>query len=72
MLTSLGQLGIAKHYPDAAISAFLSKPVKISDLFKILGKLSSSQSSKARAPRRDERPSNPANGLRIWSPTITR
>jgi CheY-like chemotaxis protein len=65
MLTSLGQAGIANHYPAAAISAYLSKPVKISDLFKILGKLSSSQSIEARAVRHDEQTQNPAKRLRI-------
>jgi CheY-like chemotaxis protein len=65
MLTSLGRLGIAKHHPDAAISAYLSKPIKISDLFKILRKLSSAQSIETQAVRRDEQPQNPAKCLRI-------
>ncbi len=65
MLTSLGQLGITEHHPDAVISAYLSKPVKISDLFKILRKLSSAQSVEAQAVRRDEQPQNVTKSLRV-------
>jgi signal transduction histidine kinase/CheY-like chemotaxis protein len=66
MLTSLGLLGMANHPLDSAISAHLSKPVKISDLFKILRKLSSSQDSAAApALRRDDLPKNSVNRLRI-------
>jgi CheY-like chemotaxis protein len=66
MLTSLGLLGMANHHLDAAISAHLSKPVKISDLFKILRKLSSSPDSDAApALRRDDLPKNSAKSLHI-------
>jgi signal transduction histidine kinase/CheY-like chemotaxis protein len=67
MLTSLGLPGMANHHLDAAISAHLSKPVKISDLFKILRRVSSSRDSAAAAPalRRDDLPNNSARSLRI-------
>jgi CheY-like chemotaxis protein len=66
MLTSLGLLGMANHHLDAAISAHLSKPVKISDLFKILRKLSSwPDSDAAPALRRDDLPKNSAKSLHI-------
>jgi signal transduction histidine kinase/CheY-like chemotaxis protein len=67
MLTSLGLPGMANHHLDAAISAHLSKPVKISDLFKVLRRLSSSRDSAAAAPalRRDDLPNNSARSLRI-------
>jgi signal transduction histidine kinase/CheY-like chemotaxis protein len=66
MLTSLGPLGMANHPIDAAISAHLSKPVKVSDLFKILRKLSSSRDSgAASALPRDDLPKNSAKTLRI-------
>jgi two-component system sensor histidine kinase/response regulator len=65
MLTSLGLRGMANHL-DAAISAHLSKPVKISDLFKILRKLSSSpDSAPAPALGRDDLSKNSARSLRI-------
>jgi two-component system, sensor histidine kinase and response regulator len=57
ILTSLGPHGMANQALDAAISAHLSKPVKVSDLFKILRKLSSSRDSAAApALRRDDLP----------------
>jgi signal transduction histidine kinase/DNA-binding response OmpR family regulator len=66
MLTSLGLLGMANHQIDAAISAHLLKPVKSSDLFKILRKLSSPRDSAATpALHRDDRPGNSARSLRI-------
>jgi CheY-like chemotaxis protein len=70
MLTSLGTHGMANHpanhLQDAAISAHLSKPVKISDLFKILRKLSSSRDSAAApALRRDDLTKSSAKSLRI-------
>jgi CheY-like chemotaxis protein len=66
ILTSLRPHGMANQALDAAISAHLSKPVKVSDLFKILRKLSSSRDSAAApALRRDELPKNSAKTLRI-------
>jgi signal transduction histidine kinase/CheY-like chemotaxis protein len=66
MLTSLGTHGLANHPHGAAISAHLSKPVKISDLFKILRKLSSSRDSPAApALRRDDLTKSSAKSLRI-------
>jgi two-component system sensor histidine kinase/response regulator len=66
MLTSLGPHGMANDPLDPAISAHLSKPVKISDLFKILRKLSSSRdSAPAPALPRDDLPKNSAKTLRI-------
>jgi signal transduction histidine kinase/CheY-like chemotaxis protein len=66
MLTSFGPPGTATHPRDGAISAHLSKPVKVSDLFKILRELSSSRDIAA-APhsRRDDPPKNSAKSLRI-------
>jgi signal transduction histidine kinase/CheY-like chemotaxis protein len=66
MLTSLGLLGTANHHLGAAISAHLSKPVKSSDLFKILRQLSSSpDSTAAPALRPDVPPKNSVKSLRI-------
>ena len=66
MLTSLGLVGMANQHLDAAISAHLSKPVKISDLFKTLRKLSSPRDSAAApALHRDDLPRNSAKSLRI-------
>ena len=67
MLTSLGQPGIAEHYLDAGISAHLTKPVKISDLFRTLRKLSSSHCIResGRPLHRDDPPPRSAKSLRI-------
>ena len=66
MLTSLGLLGMANHHLDAAISAQLPKPVKVSDLFEILRKLSSSRDIAAPpALRRHDLPENSAKSFRI-------
>jgi CheY-like chemotaxis protein len=67
LLSSLGQLGMATHNHDAAISACLSKPIKISDLLKILRKLSASRSieSASRAMRHDDPPQDPLKSLRV-------
>jgi len=66
MLTSLGLLGTANRPLEAEISAHVSKPVKISDLFRILRQLSSSRDSAAApALRRDDLAKNSAKSLRI-------
>jgi signal transduction histidine kinase/DNA-binding response OmpR family regulator len=68
MLTEIGNRASAKKFLDASIAAYLSKPVKVSDLFKILCKLSSPQSMEAevRSVRgQDTLPQNAAKVLRI-------
>jgi signal transduction histidine kinase/CheY-like chemotaxis protein len=66
MLTSFGLPGAANPPLDGAISAHLSKPVKVSDLFKILCELSSSRDiAAAPALGRDDLLRNSAKALRI-------
>ncbi len=66
MLTSFGLPGTANPPLNGAISAHLSKPVKVSDLLKILRELSSSRDiGAAPALRRDDLPGNSAKALRI-------
>jgi signal transduction histidine kinase/CheY-like chemotaxis protein len=66
LLTSLGVPGVASQRLGAAISAHISKPVKISSLFKTLSELRSSRRSEGpSALRSDHSPEVLPRGLRV-------